>query len=146
MAKPDNFPEKQHSFSNPGALDIKELPHFSLLLDAFRRTYFAPLCYNQWWSVTLISLFVMFVTMIYGLFILKSCRQAALCQHACETPAPSVTRTNICFTNRGTALSIYNPLSLAAVIVAYTLKKYNLLRIKINNNRSFVRLLFSKTQ
>jgi hypothetical protein len=52
MAKPDNFPEKQQSFRNPGALDIRELslfelPHFSLQLDACRRTYFVPLCYNR---------------------------------------------------------------------------------------------------
>jgi hypothetical protein len=135
MAKPYNFPEKQQSFRNLGALDIKELslfvlPHFSLLLDARRRTYFVSLCYNR---------------VVVGHSDLAVCHVrnndiwtghsedlppgSAVSAH-CETPAPSVTLTNICFTNRGTALSIQNPLSLTAIIVAYNLKKIIHLALK----------------
>jgi hypothetical protein len=107
-AKPGNLPKRQSSFGNPGALDRKELQRFELALffvivGSFQTNIFFPAVVIEWWSVSvMISLFAMFVTMIYGLDISKSCRQAELCQHA----APSVTFTNICLTNRGTALSI----------------------------------------
>jgi hypothetical protein len=85
MAKPDNFPEKQQFFRNPGALDKKNFHFLNSHIYRYSWMLAEHILFHsvitEWWSVTLILLFVMFVTLIYGLDILKSCRQAALCQH-----------------------------------------------------------------
>jgi hypothetical protein len=98
-------------FRNPGSLDIKELSlfelsHFSSLLDACRRTYFVSLCYNR----VVVGHSDLAVCHVFNNDIWTGHSEelppgSAVSAH-CETPAPSVTLTDMRFTNRGTALSI----------------------------------------
>ena len=56
---------------------------FSLLLHVLRKLFFLFVVTELWSVIVMISLFAMFVTMIYGLRFTKSCRQAESwsCKH-----------------------------------------------------------------